>query len=160
MLQGSSSTACPDLELVVVRRDMDASDTTGSVERRSHQREPAFHVRASLRMRHDASVINLAPKGVGIETTTWLAVGRPYRFRVEVVGEKEPIFLRGVVDWCRLNRTERQSSGEAVSIYRAGIGLVAMEDRSRTLTPRLSESISTSFRSARAGIELECSILC
>lgn len=120
------------------------------MERRSHDRKPAFNVRASFRAPSDTAVVDLAPKGFGIETTSWLAVGTPYRIRLEVVGEPEPIYLQGVVDWCTIDRTEGRGFGETTSIYRAGIELLAMEARSN----KCEDSTFAPFDSRGSRVEL------
>lgn len=90
-------------------------------DKRHHRRYDVegLGLRGSLRLSMEATVLNLSLDGMALETHSWLSVGREYRFTV-LRGE-ETLTLPGEVMWCNLVRTTRDSRGETLPVYRAGV---------------------------------------
>jgi c-di-GMP-binding flagellar brake protein YcgR len=89
-------------------------------EKRRHRRYDVEGVKGSLRLSMDATILNLSVDGMALETHSWLSVGRKYSFKLRRDPEGD-IPLTGEVVWCNLVRTARDSRGETLPVYRAGV---------------------------------------
>ena len=84
--------------------------------RRPFRSAPAAELSYSIALElRDRSVT-----GLGVETNTWLQVGRRYDLRVR--GRNGSFRATARVAWCRLIAT-RRSGDEVLPIYRAGLEL-------------------------------------
>lgn len=88
-------------------------------ERRFRLRTPVTKVLRTLRAPLDVTILDLSTEGLGLETSSWLSVGRTYRVRL--TGEKQEFSLSGTVAWCALSMTSRGAGGEKAPVYRAGL---------------------------------------
>lgn len=93
-----------------------ADETEG---RRQHPRYRVEGVKGSFAMSADVRIVDISLTGIGLETNSYLAVGRHYSLRVQRTGEA--LKLWGRVVWCKMLRTEKNGSGDVLPVYRAGI---------------------------------------
>ncbi len=87
--------------------------------RRTHPRYEVEGIRGHFALNADVDIVDVSVNGVGIETHTYLGVGRDYSLRV--TREEGDLRLTGRVVWCTLVRTERNGAGDIFPVYRAGI---------------------------------------
>ena len=77
-------------------------------------------------------VVNVSLGGMAIETNSYLQFGRAYTLKLE--GGGQSLSLTGTVAWCSLRQTTKNSNGEVLPVYRAGLKFEALSsDRSRDL---------------------------
>lgn len=76
-------------------------------------------MRGHFALNADVDIVDVSVNGVGMETRTYLGVGRDYTLRV--TREDGVLRLSGRVVWCTLVRTEKNPAGDVFPVYRAGI---------------------------------------
>ena len=67
----------------------------------------------------EVSILNMSLSGVAIRTDRRLNIGHEYQLRLEADGEG--VNLRGAVVWCSLESRRKDTRGEDILIYSAGL---------------------------------------
>ncbi len=87
-----------------------------------HRREPRFVVeglQGRMTFASEVAILNMSLSGVAIRTDRRLNIGHEYQMRLEADGEG--LNLRGTVVWCSLESRRKDTRGEDILIYSAGL---------------------------------------
>lgn len=117
------------------------------------RRSPRYQVRdleGTLLFNTEAKIHNLSLTGMAVETGSALRIGNPLAFTLR--HGADAVRLTGAVAWCRLARTRRDSSGDSVPVYEAGVRFDGMlSDLAEHLLHVLEESAIISLETRIAG---------
>ena len=86
------------------------------------RREPRFVVeglQGKMTFASEVSILNMSLSGVAIRTDRRLNIGHEYQMRLEADGEG--LNLRGTVVWCSLESRRKDTRGDDILIYSAGL---------------------------------------
>jgi Tfp pilus assembly protein PilZ len=67
----------------------------------------------------EVTILNMSLSGVAIRTDRRLSIGQEYQLRLEAEGEA--VNLRGAVVWCTLESRRKDTRGDDILIYSAGL---------------------------------------
>ncbi|HET7291118.1 MAG TPA: PilZ domain-containing protein [Vicinamibacteria bacterium] len=87
-----------------------------------HRREARFVVeglQGKMTFASEVAILNMSMSGVAIRTDRRLNIGHEYQMRLEAEGEG--LNLRGIVVWCSLESRRKNTRGEDILIYSAGL---------------------------------------
>ena len=108
-------------------------------ERRRNSRHAVAGLSGTFLFSTEARIIDLSLDGMALETSAYLQIGRSYSLKLD--HKKLGFPLRGVVKWCSLKRTTRDSKGDVVAVYRAGIKFENIfADKAKSLLVFLEEN--------------------
>ena len=108
-------------------------------EKRRNTRHAVAGLSGTFLFSTDARVIDLSLDGMSLETSAYLQIGRSYSLKLH--HKKLEFPLRGVVQWCSLKRTTRDTKGDVLAIYRAGVKFDNIfADKAKTLMEFLEEN--------------------
>ena len=97
-----------------------AGEAKGSrEERRRYDRHEVDGLHGSFQFTTDARIVDISLDGLGVETNSYLQIGRRYALKLQAGSHVLPLQARVV--WCTLKRTTKSESGEVLPVYRAGI---------------------------------------
>ena len=97
-------------------------DDTAAREGPNKRREPRFIVEGlsgKMTFASEVNIINMSLSGVAIRTDRRLNIGHEYQLRLEAEGEG--VNLRGAVVWCSLESRRKDTRGDDILIYSAGL---------------------------------------
>ena len=96
-----------------------SSEQRAPRERRCEERVPGRNFR--LLAPAGAHIVDCASRGLAIETSESLAVGKPTSIKIFLPGTE--LVVPGTVSWARLIGNRKIGDGELAPVYRAGISL-------------------------------------
>ncbi len=89
-------------------------------ERRRHNRYLAGEMRLTSPTL-SGSVLNVSRRGLGLQTSERVTLGRRYRF--QLANDRVSVRLEGEVRWSRLVSTYRTLSGDVLPLFEVGMWL-------------------------------------
>jgi Tfp pilus assembly protein PilZ len=95
---------------------------TGERDAANKRREPRFIVeglQGRMTFASEVSILNMSMSGVAIRTDRRLNIGHEYQLRLEAEGDA--LNLRGAVVWCSLESRRKDTRGDDILIYSAGL---------------------------------------
>lgn len=95
---------------------------TGEREGTNKRREARFIVeglQGKMTFASEVSILNMSMSGVALRTDRRLNIGHEYQFRLEAEGDA--LNLRGAVVWCSLESRRKDTRGDDILIYSAGL---------------------------------------
>lgn len=90
---------------------------------RDKRREPRFVVeglQGHMTFASEVEILNMSLSGVALRTDRRLVIGNEYQLRLEADGG-HGLNLKGVVVWCALEARRKDTRGEDILIYSAGL---------------------------------------
>ncbi|HJS57123.1 MAG TPA: PilZ domain-containing protein [Vicinamibacteria bacterium] len=97
-------------------------DDTRAREASNKRRETRFIVeglQGKMTFASEVSILNMSLSGVAIRTDRRLNIGQEYQLRLEADGEG--VNMRGAVVWCSLESRRKDTRGDDILIYSAGL---------------------------------------
>jgi hypothetical protein len=94
--------------------------TTGR-EKRREGRFVVEGLQGHMTFASEVELLNMSVSGVALRTDRRLSIGQRYQLRLESASGVPPLTLHGIVVWCALEARRKDTRGEDILIYSAGL---------------------------------------